>query len=59
VWITTFDTVEALRVALLEFRDTYNETWLIARHGYKTPSQVRQEQLAVKMSKKLLTDTHR
>jgi putative transposase len=46
LWITTFDTVEELRVALLEFRDTYNETWLIERHGYKTPSQVRQEQLA-------------
>jgi transposase InsO family protein len=46
LWITTFDTVEELRVALLEFKDTYNETWLIGRHGYKTPSQVRQEQLA-------------
>jgi putative transposase len=46
LWITPFDTVEELRVALLEFRDAYNEPWLIGRHGYKTPSQVRQEQLA-------------
>jgi hypothetical protein len=38
--------VEALRVALLEFKDHYNAAWLIGRHGYKTPSQVRQEQLA-------------
>jgi len=46
LWITTFDTVEELRVALLEFKKTYNETWLISRHGYKPPAQVRQEQLA-------------
>jgi putative transposase len=46
LWLTTFDTVEELRVALLEFQHRYNETWLIGRHGYKTPKQVRQEQLA-------------
>jgi putative transposase len=45
LWVRTFDTVEELRVALLEFKDTYNETWFIGRHGYKTPSQVRQVQL--------------
>jgi putative transposase len=43
LWITTYDTVEELRVALLEFKDHYNATWLMGRHGYKTPSQVRQE----------------
>ncbi len=46
LWLTTFDTVEELRVALLEFKQRYNETWLIGRHRYKTPMQVRQEQLA-------------
>jgi transposase InsO family protein len=46
LWLTTFDTVEELRVALLEFQHRYNEAWLIGRHGYKTPTQVRQEQLA-------------
>jgi putative transposase len=30
----------------LEFQQHYKETWLIGRHGCKTPSQVRQEQLA-------------
>jgi hypothetical protein len=25
----------------------YNKTWLVARHGYKTPDQVRTEQLSV------------
>lgn len=43
LWITT--TVEELRVALLEFKRRDNETWLIGRHRYKTPMQVRQEQL--------------
>jgi putative transposase len=46
LWLTTFDTVEELRVALLEFQHRYNEAWLIGRHGYKTPTQVRQDQLA-------------
>jgi putative transposase len=45
LWLTTFDTVAELRVALLAFKQQYNETWLIGRHGYKTPSRVRQEQM--------------
>ena len=47
LWITTVDPVEALRVALHAFQRQYNETWLIGRHGYKTPAQVRYEQLEV------------
>ena len=27
--------------ALREFRRTYNDRWLVERHGYRTPSQVR------------------
>jgi putative transposase len=45
LWVRTFDTVEDLRRALLEFRDAYNTTWLIERHGFRTPDAVRQEQL--------------
>ncbi len=45
LWVRTFETVEELRVALQEFRRIYNETWIIGRHGYKTPAQIRQEQL--------------
>lgn len=37
LWVRTFDTVEELRQALLEFRDLYNETWLIERHGLLSP----------------------
>jgi len=44
LWLKPFDTVEDLRLALHEFRRQYNETWLIGRHGYKTPAQVRHEQ---------------
>jgi putative transposase len=44
LWRKTFDTVEALRLARHAFQRQYNETWLIGRHGYKAPAQVRQEQ---------------
>jgi putative transposase len=43
LWLKTFDTVEALRLALHEFKRQYNEAWLIGRHGYKAPAQVRHE----------------
>jgi putative transposase len=44
LWVKTFDTIEELRTALAEFATHYNETWLVARHGYKTPAKVRSEQ---------------
>src|SRR5215217_6305729 len=46
LWVRTFDTVEELRRALLAFRDTYNATWLIERHGFRPPSAVRQGRLS-------------
>lgn len=45
LWVRSFDTVEDLRVALIEFRETYNTTWLIERHGFRPPAAIRQEQL--------------
>jgi transposase-like protein len=44
-WVRTFETVEDLRLALLEFRATYNTSWLIERHGFIVPAAVRQNQL--------------
>ena len=44
LWVRTFDTIEELRAALVEFASRYNETWLVARHGYRTPAQVRADQ---------------
>jgi putative transposase len=46
LWVRTFDTVEELRRALLAFRETYNATWLIQRHGFRPPSAVRQDRLS-------------
>ncbi|GGC66697.1 hypothetical protein GCM10011504_50850 [Siccirubricoccus deserti] len=42
----TLNTVEDLRQALLELRDTYNATRLIERHRFRPPSAVRQDQLS-------------
>jgi putative transposase len=44
LWVRTFKTIEELRAELLAFARRYNETWLVARHGYKTPARVREEQ---------------
>ena len=46
LWVRTFNTVEELRAALLDFRETYNATWLIQRHGFRPPNAVRQDQLS-------------
>jgi len=45
LWVRTFDTIEELRQALLAFRETYNTTWLIERHGFMMPETFRQTQL--------------
>ncbi len=45
LWVRTFETIEELRQALLAFRQTYNTTWLIERHGFLTPAQFRHKQL--------------
>ena len=46
LWVRHFDTVEDLRQALLAFRDTYNSTWLIERHGFKSPNAIPTDQLS-------------
>jgi len=45
LWVRTFETVEELRQALLEFRQLYNEHWLIERHGHRSPARFRRDQL--------------
>ena len=44
-----FETVEELRRALQQFRQTYNQSWIVERHGYRTPAQVRAEQQSAAM----------
>jgi putative transposase len=46
LWVRRFDTIEQLRLALLEFQRIYNQTWIVERHGYQTPAAVRAAQLA-------------
>lgn len=43
LWIRTFETVEELRLAVLEFKETYNDKWIIQRLGYQTPAQARRK----------------
>jgi hypothetical protein len=45
--VRRFETIEQLRQALHAFKDTYNRTWIIERHGYRTPAQVRADQIGL------------
>jgi putative transposase len=45
LWVRPFATIEELRLALIAFKRTYNQTWIIERHGYRTPAQVRADQI--------------
>jgi putative transposase len=45
LWVRTFRDVEDLRLALIDFRQTYNERWLIERHGHRSPAQFRRDQM--------------
>jgi putative transposase len=46
LWGRRFATIDELRQALHAFKDTYNRTWIVERHGYQTPAAVRAAQLA-------------
>lgn len=46
LWVQTFATLEELQAALAAFRDSYNTTWLIERHGFRPPVAIRNSQLA-------------
>ena len=46
LWLRYFEDVEQLRLALIEFRETYNRHWLIQRLQFRTPWQARQDFLA-------------
>ena len=47
LWVRTFETAEELRLALLDFKQLYNDQWLLERHGWRTPAQVRAEKLGL------------
>ena len=43
LWVRSFETIEELRLALLEFQRTYNEPWMLAKYDYRSPAQVRRD----------------
>ena len=45
LWVRSFRDVEELRLALIDFRQTYNEHWLIERHGHRSPAKFRRDQM--------------
>jgi len=45
LWVRVFDAVDELQAALQEFRLTYNERWLIERHGHRSPAQFRRDRM--------------
>ena len=48
LWVHRFRDLEELRTTLLEFRDRYNNHWILQRLNYRTPNQARRDfQLAL------------
>ena len=45
LWVRTFQTLEELRRALHDWLRLYNEQWLVERHGFRSPAQVRRDLL--------------
>jgi putative transposase len=40
LWVRVFQNVEELRCALVEFRERYNQRWIVQRLGYLTPPKL-------------------
>ena len=47
LWVRRFESIEQLRQALHTFKDTYNRTRIVERHGYRTPAQIRADQIGL------------
>jgi len=47
LWVKDFTTLEELAEALEEFRQRYNEHWLVERLSFQPPRQARQRLLAL------------
>ena len=47
LWVRSFETIEELRLALLEFKRTYNEPWMLEKYDYRSPAQVRRDLLGL------------
>ena len=38
LWVRSFETIEDLRLALLEFKQTYNEQRMLEKYDYRGPA---------------------
>ena len=47
LWVRNFTTLEDLAEALEEFRQRYNDHWLLERLSFQSPRQARQRLLAL------------
>ena len=47
LWVRSFETIEELRLALLEFKRTYNEQWMLEKFSYRSPAQARRDLLGL------------
>jgi len=45
LWVERFDTHEELRARVRDFARTYNQSWLLERHAYRTPAEAREHLL--------------
>ena len=43
LWVRSFKTIEELRLALLAFKRTYNEQWMLEKYDYRSPARVRRD----------------
>ena len=43
LWVRRFRDLEELREALNEFRERYNQHWILERLNYRTPAQARRD----------------
>ena len=41
--VRSFETIEDLRLAVLAFKRTYNEQWMLEKYAYRSPAQVRRD----------------
>ena len=45
LWVQRFHDLAELQTAVADFRDRYNQHWIIGRLGYRTPTQARRDSL--------------
>jgi transposase InsO family protein len=43
LWVRRFRDLAELQSALIEFRDRYNNHWILGRLDYRTPAQARRD----------------